>query len=655
MVGGTGGDIGEGTGGAMVGGTGGATSQSLTCGTADEGKPLTLQCPPGMVIEQITFASYGTPTGSCETAERGECHAFASEREVENRCLDRNRCEVPATSRAFYDACPGTAKELSAAATCSAPKLRPFYRNQPVLGPFLQTGQGLVEPPSYLDESDFPYQRRGSTEEVPFADHLSVVRLLGGIGSKANPSRDLDLATRNAQGVLEFHQELLEAKLQRYINAGYTPQDMTLVLDNIPWDLTPEPEDGTYGNEGVPGLEGGTHDPSEWFWFVERLAQGLKTIFGEEPANFFRFRVGTEYRFAGTEDQYLTHYDYAAAAVHDVLPGAQIGPANAAAVAMSALESGRIAAFEVAEHMLGPNRATGKFDRRFDFFSASRYLRFGTDVESGVRLFIEGCAELAKRYPELSHVPCEVHEWGRATTRGGGYWPTDEPGAWGTAQLLHQLIRYYEAGMRVWHWDVADRYRSGGALRRLFIGLAMPLSVLDAMVGGEPWTADAASYPSEQGVKYVGIGSRLANRSIFLIAASDSEEREKDITETVSFRFPAHYVAGRSNLSFVALTRKTSAHQGVHADLMAEGMLLDTNGDAYASRPERLSSIRDMLANASAESDIVGPNRTKYESLYNSALTAKPAAQAHLSIDGDEATLEISLNAPSVTAVIFEP
>lgn len=52
----------------------------------------------------------------------------------------------------------------------------------------------------YLDDSDFPYQRPGSTEEVPFADHLSVVRLLGGIGSKANPSRHLDLATRNAGG-----------------------------------------------------------------------------------------------------------------------------------------------------------------------------------------------------------------------------------------------------------------------------------------------------------------------------------------------------------------------------------------------------------------------------------------------------------------------
>jgi hypothetical protein len=220
---------------------------------------------------------------------------------------------------------------------------------------------------------------------------------------------------------------------------------------------------------------------------------------------------------------------------------------------------------------------------------------------------------------------------------------------------MHQLIRYYEAGMRVWHWDVADRYRSGGALRRLFIGLAMPFSVLDAMVGGEPWTADAALYPSPEGVRYVGIGSRSADRSIFLIAASDSEERSNDFTETVSFSFPARYVAGRNKLSFVALERETSAHEEVRADLLEGGMLLDTAADPYASRPGRLGSIRDMLANESAEDDIVGPNRAKYESLYTSALTAKPADQAYLSVDGDEATLEITLTVPSVTAVIFEP
>ncbi|CAN0575381.1 unnamed protein product, partial [Ectocarpus sp. 12 AP-2014] len=41
-------------------------------------------------------------------------------------------------------------------------------------------GQGLIEVPAYLDGTDFPYTRRPYPREVPFADRLTVVRLLGG-------------------------------------------------------------------------------------------------------------------------------------------------------------------------------------------------------------------------------------------------------------------------------------------------------------------------------------------------------------------------------------------------------------------------------------------------------------------------------------------
>lgn len=82
----------------------------------------------------------------------------------------------------------------------------------------------------------------------------------------------------------------------------------------------------------------------------------------------------------------------------------------------------------------------------------------------------------------------------------------------------------------------------------------MPFSVLDAMVGGEPWTVEATSYPSEEGVRCLGIGSRLAIRSILLTAASDPEERSRDIRETVSFRFPAPAVMASSASMQVRLT-----------------------------------------------------------------------------------------------------
>ena len=58
--------------------------------------------------------------------------------------------------------------------------LAPIWRNEPVIGIWLSGGQGLIEVPDYLDGTDFPYARRPYPREVPFADRLTVVRLLGG-------------------------------------------------------------------------------------------------------------------------------------------------------------------------------------------------------------------------------------------------------------------------------------------------------------------------------------------------------------------------------------------------------------------------------------------------------------------------------------------
>lgn len=62
----------------------------------------------------------------------------------------------------------------------TAGTLAPIWRHQPVIGIWLTGGQGLAEIPAYLDGTDFPYPRRPYPLEVPFADSLTVVRLLGG-------------------------------------------------------------------------------------------------------------------------------------------------------------------------------------------------------------------------------------------------------------------------------------------------------------------------------------------------------------------------------------------------------------------------------------------------------------------------------------------
>ncbi|MCU0663994.1 MAG: hypothetical protein MUC50_16910, partial [Myxococcota bacterium] len=58
------------------------------CTVVNENSTATLSCPSGQVIESITFASYGTPTGSCPSFATSACHASSSKSNVESRCLN---------------------------------------------------------------------------------------------------------------------------------------------------------------------------------------------------------------------------------------------------------------------------------------------------------------------------------------------------------------------------------------------------------------------------------------------------------------------------------------------------------------------------------------------------------------------------------------
>ncbi|KAF4372910.1 hypothetical protein G4B88_018075 [Cannabis sativa] len=79
---------------------------------------IQLRCPRGKNISQILFASYGTPSGNCESYAQGSCHAFNSKTIVEQACLGKGSCSISATSENFGDPCPGLSKTLVVDAQC---------------------------------------------------------------------------------------------------------------------------------------------------------------------------------------------------------------------------------------------------------------------------------------------------------------------------------------------------------------------------------------------------------------------------------------------------------------------------------------------------------------------------------------------------------
>ncbi len=88
------------------------------CATAEENASLTLTCPSGQVINDVKFASYGTPGGSCGSFTTGACNASNSASVVLDACKGMDICTLKASNDAFGDPCFGTGKKLAAQVAC---------------------------------------------------------------------------------------------------------------------------------------------------------------------------------------------------------------------------------------------------------------------------------------------------------------------------------------------------------------------------------------------------------------------------------------------------------------------------------------------------------------------------------------------------------
>jgi hypothetical protein len=93
---------------------------SGTCALVNENSTASLSCPSGQTIKGISFASYGTPTGSCPSFATSACHASTSKSKVEAACLNKSSCSVGASNALFGDPCGGTFKKLAIVYSCGS-------------------------------------------------------------------------------------------------------------------------------------------------------------------------------------------------------------------------------------------------------------------------------------------------------------------------------------------------------------------------------------------------------------------------------------------------------------------------------------------------------------------------------------------------------
>lgn len=82
------------------------------CGTANENQALSMTAPFGLLFTGVSFASYGTPNGTCGSFTTSSCHAATSSSVIQAAAIGQNSFTVNANNAVFGDPCVGTFKRL---------------------------------------------------------------------------------------------------------------------------------------------------------------------------------------------------------------------------------------------------------------------------------------------------------------------------------------------------------------------------------------------------------------------------------------------------------------------------------------------------------------------------------------------------------------
>src|SRR5690242_19307833 len=127
--------------------------------------------------------------------------------------------------------------------------------------------------------------------------------------------------------ILAFRPDLIRRRLEPYLAAGYRAQDITIALENVPWDLaTPDgrpPEMGPWDRRTPPG------DIEEWSKIVRQFATDLAAYLGGD-SSAVQFETGVEYdekvSFDAAVGEFFRYYEATDRALHLVLPEAALSP-----------------------------------------------------------------------------------------------------------------------------------------------------------------------------------------------------------------------------------------------------------------------------------------------------------------------------------------
>lgn len=323
--------------------------------------------------------------------------------------------------------------------------------------------------------------------------NLNYVRTLGGWRKVENgvPAKDFsgDLATFS-NGAYVYDASKMINKLKQYITNGVNITQ--IVLDNPPWvfqrglnfveeinnvDYLKSTQIETYGNAIPP------NDNTEWRRFIRFVMRALVNEFGLSTVEQWRFRGGSEIEtsghWAGTKEQYFTHYRIIAEEVKRAAPNAKIGvhlrEANFASNKIN-YKGEQVKSFG-REFITWTKRNNVPYD-----FMAVSYYPFFNKLEGGLggldvfNFYDVGIKPLAESPDFNTNADVEIHEFWLFTNFGNGLL-VNVGTSHGSAFFIKLARLAYERGIKkVNQWGY-------GEIGKLFSPQRMAMKLLKSVEG----------------------------------------------------------------------------------------------------------------------------------------------------------------------------
>lgn len=395
--------------------------------------------------------------------------------------------------------------------------LTPFYRSTQLQGQLI--GMGLMEIPDYLVASDIDIayaKKAGMAQEIPFVDTFTINRFLGGYAETSLKKfnlwdaqlgpRSMDYVVKNDDGSLRFRSELIKQRLTPYLEAGYSPQDITLDLDNIPQDLARSPDAGVWGQRSPPA------DLQQWSAAISHFASDIKSYLGASTS-LLSFKTGAEFdekaSFNGTSADFFAYYVATDKGLHAVLPDAPLSPGEFTAMGTCA-----------------PQIPTCVYDTsQFLQFAAANQLKINTVPRSlhsflnfGNAMPSSAVARAAESYAKLPMgITKEIHQFGLLNQPIGGADFGNDPAALAANWEFQTLMGLWETikPRRVFHW--------GGVIQvgglKFLNGSGYLRQVLSHYEGYRAFHLHTEQSPPPQNTELMVIGLTKANSSALIISS----------------------------------------------------------------------------------------------------------------------------------------